>query len=71
MNNLLYSDFKVLLRAGKIIEVGVGELTLMGTLLNEGAEGLVSAKTAERLRALERGPHPFTVVRVNDPGIGD
>ena len=69
MNNLPYSDFKALLRAGKIAEVGVGETSITGTLANEGAASLVSAKTAERLKKLEQGPHPFTVVRVNDPAL--
>lgn len=69
VNNLPYSDFKVLLRAGKIVEVGVGETALMGTLTNDGAEKLVSAKSAERLRKVGPGSHPFTVVRVNDPTL--
>jgi len=69
VNNLPYSDFKVLLRAGKISDVGVGETALIGTLTNEGADKLVSQKSAELLRKVGPGPHPFTVVRVNDPAL--
>ena len=69
VNNLPYSDFKVLLRAGKIADVGVGETALVGTLTNEAADKLVSPKSAERLRKVGPGPHPFTVVRVNDPTL--
>lgn len=69
VNNLPYSDFKSLLRAGRIAEVGVGETAITGTLGNESADSLVSAKTAERLKKLDKGPHPFTVVRVNDPTL--
>ena len=68
-NNLPYSDFKALLRAGKIAEVNVADTLISGTLSTEGIDTFVSAKTAERLGKLDRGPHPFTVVRVNDPAL--
>jgi cell division protease FtsH len=69
VNNLPYSDFKALLKAGKISNVGLGETVITGTLINEGVEGVVAGETAERLRKLGRGEHRFTAVRVADPAL--
>ena len=69
VNNLPYSDFKTLLQAGKMADVALGESVITGTLINEDIPKLVSTQTAERLSKLAKGNHPFTVVRVNDPGL--
>jgi cell division protease FtsH len=69
VNNLPYSDFKTLLKAGKISNVGLSETIISGTLLNEGLEGVLAGETAEKLRKLGRGEHRFTTVRVIDPTL--
>jgi cell division protease FtsH len=69
VNNLPYSDFKALLKAGKISNVGIGETVITGTLNNEGLEGVVAGETAERLKKLGKGDHRFTAVRVADPAL--
>ena len=69
VNNLPYSDFKALLKAGKISNVGLSETIISGTLLNEGLEGVLAGETAEKLRKLGRGEHRFTTVRVADPAL--
>jgi len=69
VNNLPYSDFKALLKAGKISNVGLSETIISGTLNNEGLEGVLSGETAEKLRKLGKGEHLFTSVRVNDPAL--
>ena len=69
VNNLPYSDFKTLLKAGKISNVGLGETIITGTLNNEGLEGVLAGETAEKLRKLGRGEHRFTTVRVADPAL--
>ena len=69
LNNLPYSDFKTLLKAGKLSNVGVGETVITGTLTNEGLEGVVTGDTAEKLRKLGRGEHRFTAIRVEDPAL--
>src|SRR3970282_1498196 len=69
VNNLPYSDFKALLKAGKISNVGLSETIITGTLLNEGLEGVLAGETAETLRKLGRGEHRFTTVRVSDPAL--
>ena len=68
-NNLPYSDFKALLRAGKISDVAIAENLVSGTLTIDGGEVPVSKETAERLAKLDKGPHPFSAVRVNDPAL--
>ena len=69
INNLPYSDFKALLKAGRISNVGLSETIISGTLLNEGLEGVLAGETAEKLRKLGRGEHRFTTVRVSDPAL--
>jgi cell division protease FtsH len=69
INNLPYSDFKALLKAGKISNLGLGETVITGTLNNEGLEGVLAGETAEKLRKLGRGEHHFTTVRVADPAL--
>jgi cell division protease FtsH len=69
VNNLPYSDFKALLKAGKISNVSVGETVITGTMNNEGLESIVARETAERLRKLGKGEHRFTAVRVADPAL--
>ena len=69
INNLPYSDFKLLLKAGKLRDIGLGETVVSGTLLNEGLERVLAGETAERLGKLGKGEHRFTAVRVNDPAL--
>ncbi|MDB5862629.1 MAG: cell division protein FtsH [Betaproteobacteria bacterium] len=69
VNNLPYSDFRTLLQAGKVADVVVGDTFITGTLMNQDIPEPVSAQTTARLSTLAKGSHPFTVVRVNDPGL--
>jgi len=69
VNNLPYSDFKALLKSGKISNIGLSETVISGTLVNEGLEGVLAGETAEKLRKLGRGEHRFTAVRVSDPAL--
>ena len=69
VNDLPYSDFKTLLKAGKVRDIGLGETVISGTLSNDGLEGVLTGETAEKLRKLGKGEHRFTSVRVNDPAL--
>ena len=69
VDNLPYSDFKTLLKAGKLKDIALGEQVISGTLAGEGVEGLVAKGTAERLKQLGTGEHPFATIRVNDPNL--
>ncbi len=51
-----YSDFKTMLRQGRIVQVQIGEHTLQGTL-----RPTPDTKNAQ--------PRPFVTVRVEDPGL--
>ncbi|WP_243662652.1 ATP-dependent zinc metalloprotease FtsH [Plasticicumulans lactativorans] len=64
-----YSDFKALLKAGKVDELTLQETVISGTLRNDGVEGLVTRETAESLARLGKGEHPFVTVRVEDPNL--
>ena len=66
---LQYSEFKTLLKSGKIDNVGISEQAITGTFKNDGlGELLPPAKLAE-LKGSGAGPHPFVTVRVTDPGL--
>ncbi|MDB5925336.1 MAG: cell division protein FtsH [Betaproteobacteria bacterium] len=69
VNNLPYSDFKTLLQGGKLADIALGETVITGTVIDEDIPKAVSQATVERLSKLAKGRHPFTVVRVNDPGL--
>ncbi len=69
VDNLPYSDFKALLKAGKVRDVGLGESVITGTLTSEGLESVLPKETVEKIRSIGKGEHPFTVVRVNDPAL--
>jgi len=64
-----YSDFKALLKAGKLTDVALSDTVITGTALIDGVENIVSKQTAEQLAKLSRGPHSFSTVRVNDPTL--
>ena len=67
VENLPYSDFKVLLKAGKLKEIALGEQVISGTLIGDGLDGLVAPETSDQLKQIGAGEHLFTTVRVNDP----
>ncbi|MFX4817103.1 ATP-dependent metallopeptidase FtsH/Yme1/Tma family protein, partial [Acinetobacter baumannii] len=47
VETLPYSDFKVLLKAGKIKDVSVGEQDITGTFITEGVDALLSKPQVE------------------------
>ncbi|MBI4639669.1 MAG: ATP-dependent zinc metalloprotease FtsH [Candidatus Tectomicrobia bacterium] len=67
--NLSYRDFKVLLKAGKVEDLIIGERTISGHLKVEGLEGLLSQQKLGELRQLGKGEHQFVTVKVEDPGL--
>ena len=71
VSTLAYSDFKQLLRAGKVSELTLSETALSGTL-RAGAIGTVLSRAAsERLHCPDGGECPFTALRVDDPKLVD
>ena len=66
---LQYSEFKTLLKNGKIVNVGVAEQALTGTFKNEGLEQLLPPPKLNELKRFGTGEHPFATVRIADPGL--
>lgn len=66
--NISYSDFKSLLKAGKIDDVTLGASNVTAALKPEGLEGLLPKNQIEEIKR-EKGAHRVTTVRVNDPAL--
>lgn len=45
-----YSDFKVLLKAGKLKDVAIGEQAISGTFSTEGIDNLLAKQQIEEIR---------------------
>ena len=67
--NLSYRDFKTLLKAGKIIDLTLGERAITGRLTTDGLAGLLSPAQMEEFRKLGRGEHRFMTVQLEDPTL--
>ncbi|MDD5558170.1 ATP-dependent zinc metalloprotease FtsH [Candidatus Methylomirabilis sp.] len=63
---LLYSDFKVLLKAGKVEDLTLGERIISGRLKREGLEGLLPKTKVEEIQRLAGEEHRFVTIRVSD-----
>jgi cell division protease FtsH len=74
VQTLDYSEFKTLLRAGKIARATLGAEYIRGQLRTAGLEGLLPKDTVtaiEQRAAATATPslHPFATVRVDDPDL--
>ncbi|MDN0076719.1 ATP-dependent zinc metalloprotease FtsH [Crenobacter sp. SG2303] len=69
MISLPYSEFKTLLKAGKVKEITIEEQLISGTLNGNGVNGLVAKETADHIKQLGAGEHPFSTIRVTDPAL--
>ena len=67
--SLSYSDFKVLLKAGKVSDLTIGESEISGQLQIEGLEGLLPEERVKKLEDLGKGEHRFMTTRVEDPTL--
>src|SRR3990167_5330388 len=67
--NLAYSEFKALLKAGKVENVALGERAITGTLKPDGLEGLLPKEKLEALKRADGSEHRFATVRVDDPAL--
>ncbi len=69
VETLPYSDFKVLLKAGKLKDITLGEGAITGTLDTDGIENLLPKQQIEEMQRQGKGNHPFSTLRVNDPNL--
>ena len=67
--NLSYRDFKTLLKAGKVVDLFLGERTMTGRLTTDGLEGLLPQAKREELRKSGHGEHRFVTVKLDDPTL--
>jgi cell division protease FtsH len=67
--NLSYRDFKALLKAGKVIDLLLGERTITGRLSTDGLEGLLPLAKIEELRKSGHGAPRFVTVKLDDPTL--
>jgi cell division protease FtsH len=65
--NLSYSDFKTLVRTGKVTDLSLDPRTISGKLTPEGLEGLLPKEKIAELQRAGKGEHRFVTVRVDDP----
>jgi cell division protease FtsH len=66
--NLSYSEFKTLLKKGKVSDLVLDRQTITGTLALDGLEGLLPNNKLEALKR-EGGAPRFVTARVDDPGL--
>ena len=67
--SLPYSEFKQLLRAGKVKEITLDEVTINGILKPDGLERILSAPSFAQLKCSADSDCAFTTVRVSDPTL--
>jgi cell division protease FtsH len=66
---LSYSEFKALLRRGKIVEAVIDRQTVSGAFVVEGIDSLLPQDRVAEMRRDGKGPHSFVTTRVDDPGL--
>ncbi|MBP0624971.1 ATP-dependent zinc metalloprotease FtsH [Cupriavidus consociatus] len=69
VETLPYSDFKVLLKAGKLKNVAVGEGAITGVLIIDGIDKLLPKQQVDEMLREGKGDHQFSTLRVNDPNL--
>jgi cell division protease FtsH len=67
--NLSYSEFKTLVKAGKASDLALYKNTIEGTLSPTGLEGILSKEKIEEIKRSGKGSHRFVTTRVDDPGL--
>ena len=66
---LSYSEFKALVKKGKVSNLVLDKQTITGTLATDGLEGLLPKEKIEELKRAGGSTHGFTTARVDDPGL--
>jgi cell division protease FtsH len=67
--NLSYRDFKTLLKAGKVVDLLLGERTITGRLTTDGLETLLPPERINALHQVGQGEHRFVTVKLEDPTL--
>ena len=64
-----YSEFKALVKKGKISNLTLDKQTISGTLSTDGLETLLPKEKLDELKRSGDGARRFVVARVEDPGL--
>jgi cell division protease FtsH len=67
--NLTYSEFKTLVKKGKVNDLVLDKKVITGTLAAEGLEGLLPKDKIDELKQYGSDAHRFVTARVDDPGL--
>jgi cell division protease FtsH len=67
--SMSYSEFKALLRAGKVSELGLYRETIEGTFSPTGLESVLSKEKIEEIKRSGKSSPSFVTTRVEDPGL--
>lgn len=67
--SMSYSEFKALLRAGKVSELALYPDTIQGTLSPAGLEGILSKDKIAEIKKSGKSAPDFVTTRVEDPGL--
>ena len=67
--NVSYSEFKALVKKGKVSDLTLDKQTIRGTLATEGLETVLPKDKVEDLKRSGGGTHQFVTARVDDPGL--
>jgi cell division protease FtsH len=67
--SISYSEFKTLVKKGKVSDLLLDSQAITGTLAADGLEGILPKDTLEALKRSGAGPYRFVTVRVDDPGL--
>jgi cell division protease FtsH len=67
--SMSYSEFKALLRAGKVSELGLYRDTIEGTFSPTGLEGVLSKEKIDEITRSGKSAPDFVTTRVEDPGL--
>src|SRR5216683_962455 len=67
--SLSYSEFKTLVKAGKVSDLVLYKDTIAGTLALTGLEGVLPKEKIEEIKRAGEGAQGFVTTRVEDPGL--
>ena len=67
--SISYSEFKTLVKKGKVSNLLLDGQSITGTLSADGLEGILAKERIEALKRSGAGPYPFVTVRVDDPSL--
>jgi cell division protease FtsH len=69
ITKLPYSDFKVLLKAGKLTEVILGEDDITATVKSDELQGLIPPEKIEEIKQSRGRDHHIVTIPVKDPSL--